>query len=163
MSIKVALSTVSDKGAAGQRVDESGPIMAKMLSGIAEITLSLIIPDEREIIEAELKKIADNNEADIILTSGGTGFAPRDVTPEATCAVCSRMAPGIPEAMRSKSLEITSRAMLSRAAAGIRGKTLIVNMPGSPKAVSECMEVIIPVLGHAVELLRGDSGDCARV
>ncbi len=105
--------------------------------------------------------MADIVGVDLILTTGGTGFSPRDITPEATLSVIDREAPGIPEAMRLKSLQITPKAMLSRAVAGLRGKTLIINLPGSPKAVSECIEVIVPVLPHAIEILRGDTGECA--
>lgn len=121
-----------------------------------------MLPDERNQIAATLMKLCDDNEADVVFTSGGTGFTPRDVTPEATMDVVERLVPGIPEAIRAHSMRITNRAMLSRGTAGLRGRTLIINLPGSPKAVRECMEVILPVLSHAVETLRGVSGDCAR-
>jgi molybdenum cofactor synthesis domain-containing protein len=162
MDIRVALITVSDKGYAGTREDKSGPKMEELLQGVAEVVYKTIIPDERDLISKELAYISDENIADIILTSGGTGFAPRDVTPEATMDVIERNAPGIPEAMRAYSLQKTNRGMLSRAAAGIRKETLIINMPGSPKAVSECMEVILPVFEHAVQTLRGESYECGR-
>ena len=163
MDIKIALITMSDKGYEGTREDKSGPMMEKLLKGQAIIVYKTIIPDERDIISKELARIADNGLVDIILTSGGTGFAPRDVTPEATMDIVERNVPGIPEAIRAYSMQKTNRAMLSRAVAGIRKKTLIINMPGSPKAVSECMEVIIPILEHAVKTLRGETSECARV
>ncbi|NJD03579.1 MAG: MogA/MoaB family molybdenum cofactor biosynthesis protein [Ruminiclostridium sp.] len=161
--IKAGILTASDKGYAGQRIDKSGKVIADMLEGIdAKVVEYVIVPDEREVIGSNLKRMADELEVDLVLTTGGTGFSPRDVTPEATLDVIHRQVPGIPEAMRQKSLEITPRAMLSRAVAGIRNKTLIVNLPGSPKGVKECLEVILPVLPHAVEILKGNSGDCAR-
>ncbi|MBU3109976.1 MogA/MoaB family molybdenum cofactor biosynthesis protein [Clostridium lacusfryxellense] len=163
MDIKIALITMSDKGYNGTREDKSGPMMESLLKGQAEIVYKTIVPDERDIISKELSRIADNGLADIILTSGGTGFAPRDVTPEATMDIIERNVPGIPEAMRAYSMQKTNRAMLSRAVAGIRKKTLIINMPGSPKAVSECMEVILPILEHAVKTMRGETNECARV
>jgi molybdenum cofactor synthesis domain-containing protein len=160
--IRAAIVILSDKGFAGQREDLSGPALRELLEGHAEITTQLLLPDDRDQIAAALVKLCDENVADVVLTSGGTGFTPRDVTPEATLDVVERLAPGIPEAMRAHSMRITNRAMLSRAAAGIRGRTLIINLPGSPKAVRECMEIVLPVLPHAVETLRGESGDCAR-
>ena len=160
--IRAAIVILSDKGFAGQREDLSGPALRELLDGHAEITAQLLLPDDRDQIAAALMKLCDENVADVVLTSGGTGFTPRDVTPEATLDVVERLAPGIPEAMRAHSMRITNRAMLSRAAAGIRGRTLIINLPGSPKAVRECMEIVLPVLPHAVETLRGVSGDCAR-
>lgn len=160
--IRAAIVILSDKGFAGQREDLSGPALRELLEGHAEITAQLLLPDDRDQIAAALVKLCDENVADVVLTSGGTGFTPRDVTPEATLDVVERLAPGIPEAMRAHSMRITNRAMLSRAAAGIRGRTLIINLPGSPKAVRECMEIVLPVLPHAVETLRGESGDCAR-
>ncbi len=160
--IRAAIVILSDKGFAGQREDLSGPALRELLDGQAEITAQLLLPDDRDQIAAALMKLCDENVADVVLTSGGTGFTPRDVTPEATLDVVERLAPGIPEAMRAHSMRITNRAMLSRAAAGIRGRTLIINLPGSPKAVRECMEIVLPVLPHAVETLRGVSGDCAR-
>ena len=158
----IAILTLSDKCSRGERQDESGKAIASLLSGIAEVRSYVIIPDERALISAQLRRLCDDDPVDVILTTGGTGFAPRDVTPEATLDVVERLAPGLPEAMRANSLKFTDRAMLSRAVAGIRRKTLIVNLPGSPKAVRECLEVILPVLGHAVELLSGAGGECAR-
>jgi molybdopterin adenylyltransferase len=160
--IRVAIITVSDKGSQGLREDKSGPALVAALSGHAQIFHESILPDEKDMIKKELSKLADSGNVDIVLTTGGTGLAPRDVTPEATLAVVERLVPGIPEAMRQASLKITDRAMLSRAIAGIRRKTLIVNLPGSPKAAVECLEVFLPVMAHAVETLRGDAYECAR-
>jgi molybdopterin adenylyltransferase len=161
--IRVALLTASDKGAAGQRNDESGSVLREMLeAGGAEVVDYMVVPDDRLTISAQLIRMADQAGADLILTTGGTGFSPRDITPEATLDVIDRQVPGIPEAMRSKSLAITDTAMLSRAVAGIRKQTLIVNLPGSPKAVRECLEVILPVLPHAIQILKGQTGECAR-
>lgn len=160
--IKVGISTASDKGAAEQRIDESGKVIMNTLDRIdASMADYVIVPDDKETIAANLIRTADIVGVNLILTTGGTGFSPRDITPEATLSVIDREAPGIPEAMRLKSLQITPKAMLSRAVAGLRGKTLIINLPGSPKAVSECLEVIVPVLPHAIEILRGDTGECA--
>lgn len=131
-----------------------------MLKDLGEEFHYLVVPDEREDIEKALIKSADEIKADVIFTTGGTGFAPRDVTPEATEAVTERKVPGIPEAIRYESLKITKNAMLSRAAAGIRGKSLIINLPGSPKAVKESLEIVIPVLPHAVKTLSGNTQNC---
>jgi len=161
--IRVGVLTASDKGFAGERTDESGKVIIAMIEQIdARIVGYSIVPDERRDISEYLKNLADELKADLILTTGGTGFSPRDITPEATLDVIDRQVPGIPEAIRAKSLEITPKAMLSRAIAGIRGKTLIVNLPGSPKAVRESLEVILPVLPHAIEILTGQGGECAR-
>lgn len=159
--IRAAILILSDKGFRGEREDKSGPTLKEMLAGHAEVVSVTLLPDEKEEIAAYLRNVCDTGEADVIFTSGGTGFAPRDVTPEATLSVVERLAPGIPEAMRAYSMQKTNRAMLSRAVAGMRGRTLIVNLPGSPKAVTECMEVVLPVLAHAVETLRGDTYECA--
>ncbi len=159
---RIAVLTISDRGAAGLREDQSGPLLVSQLASLGQVVETLIIPDERREIESQLCWLADEQQIDLILTSGGTGLAPRDVTPEATLAVIDRLVPGMPEAMRASSLQKTSRAMLSRAVAGIRGRTLIVNMPGSPRAVSECLAVILPVLPHALEILTGQGGECAR-
>ncbi|MEL7608978.1 MAG: molybdenum cofactor synthesis domain-containing protein [Bacillota bacterium] len=159
--ITAAVLVASDKGHRGEREDLSGPELKKLLEGHALVLEIVVLPDERGRIAEYLKKTADSGLVDLILTSGGTGFAPRDVTPEATMDAVERLAPGIPEAMRAKSLEITNRAMLSRAVAGIRGRTLIVNMPGSPRAVRECMEVFLPVLEHAIKTVRGETFECA--
>ena len=160
---KAAVLTVSDKGYAGQREDLGGPLVARSLADAGyEVVAKEIVPDQQELIAKALIAWADETGADLIVTTGGTGFSPRDVTPEATMAVCSRLAPGIAEAMRAQSMKITPMAMLSRAAAGIRGRTLIVNLPGSPKAAGECLAVILPALGHGLAVLRGEAGDCAR-
>lgn len=161
---RVAVLTVSDKGARGERKDASGPAIAEAVSraSLGDIVEHRIVPDELEVIAAELRRLADDAGVDLVLTTGGTGFSPRDVTPEATLAVIDRSVPGIPEAMRAASMAKTPHAMLSRAAAGIRGRTLIINMPGSPRACEECLEVIMPVLPHALEILTGRGGECAR-
>lgn len=154
--------TVSDKCSRGERVDASGPLAAKMLADAGyEVICAAQVPDEQPLIEAEICRHADVLGAHLILTSGGTGFAQRDVTPEATLAVCQRMAPGIPEAMRAACRSITNRAMLSRARAGIRGQSLIVNLPGSPKAVAENLAPVLPSLWHGLEMLTGSANECA--
>jgi len=155
--MRVAILTISDRAAAGTREDSSGEnIREIVLAQGWEVSRRAIIPDDFDTIRATLASWADEGGAHVILTTGGTGFAPRDVTPEATRAVIEREAPGLPEAMRAASLSVTKHAMLSRQAAGIRGQTLIVNLPGNPKAVRELLDVILPVLPHAVELLQGD-------
>ena len=155
-----AVLTVSDRSACGERPDESGPVAAALLAAAGyQVASQSVVPDERGEIEAALAALAEAGTA-LVVTTGGTGFSPRDVTPEATAAVCQRMVPGIPEAMRLASLAVTPRAMLSRAAAGIRDRTLIVNLPGSPKAVRENLEAVLPALRHGLEVLRGASTDC---
>jgi molybdenum cofactor synthesis domain-containing protein len=129
----------------------------------AQISDYAVVPDEKEIIAEKLAQWSDKGKTDIILTTGGTGLSPRDVTPEATLSVVERLVPGISEAMRIESLKKTSRAMLSRAVAGTRKKTLIINLPGSPKAVRECLEVVLPVLPHAVEIIKGEVGECGFI
>lgn len=156
----IGIITASDKGARGERQDVSGKTIATMLAGLGEIRHYVVVPDEREILSQEIANMVDNLQVDLVLTTGGTGLGPRDVTPEATLAVIDRQVPGIPEAMRAKSLEITSRAMLSRAIAGIRGRTLIINLPGSPKGVKECLEVVLPALEHGLAILKGEAGEC---
>ena len=158
----VAVITVSDKGSAGEREDLGGLLVREIMecAGFG-VVYTAIVPDDRKLIEGELIKCADELDIALVLTTGGTGFSQRDVTPEATIAVCERMTPGIPEAMRAESLKITNRAVLARQQAGIRGKTLIVNLPGSPKAVRENLDVILPALDHGIEVLRGGSADCA--
>lgn len=161
--MKIAVLTVSDKGSHGQRADTSGLAIRRMLEPLgAEVVAADIVPDERDLISAKLRHYADKLGCDLVLTTGGTGFSPRDVTPEATLDVIERAAPGIPEAMRAKSLAKTPMAMISRAVSGIRGRTLIINLPGSERAVSECLEVVIPVLKHAAEVLRGQGGECGH-
>lgn len=160
---RVAIITSSDSGYAGEREDKSGPVIAEIVKNNGyEVSFMKVLPDEREILSNEMKRIADEDVADIILTTGGTGFSPRDVMPEATMDIVERGVPGIPEAMRAYSMQFTKRAMLSRAAAGIRKGTLIVNMPGSPKAVTECLEYIISELDHALGILKGTAKNCAR-
>ncbi len=156
MEINVGILTVSDKGSQGLRQDKSGEVIREYLSGIAAAVVKYeIVPDEREVISGKLIEWADGGKLDIVFTNGGTGLSRRDVTPEATLAVIEKNVPGIAEAMRAKSLAITPMAMLSRAEAGLRGQCLIVNLPGSPKAVKECLEAILPALPHAVEIIKG--------
>lgn len=157
----IGIVIVSDKGSKGERIDESGPVVEEILKPLGGIVKKYsIVPDEKEKIEAILLKMADSLHLDLILTSGGTGFSVRDNTPEATLKVIERIVPGIPEAMRAESLKITPKAMLSRAVAGIRKKSLIINLPGSPKGVRECLDIIIPALEHGIEILRGDASEC---
>jgi len=157
----VGILTISDKGAGGERQDKSGETIREILSGTGVRIVSYdIIPDEKELIIKKLIKWADEGELDVVMTTGGTGLTPRDVTPEATLAVVDKIVPGFAEAMRAESLKKTPHAMLSRAVVGTRGKCLIVNLPGSPKAVRECLQVILPALPHAVETLKGQAGEC---
>ncbi|MGI6248838.1 MAG: MogA/MoaB family molybdenum cofactor biosynthesis protein [Acutalibacteraceae bacterium] len=160
--LKAAVLCISDSGFAGEREDNSGPLIEEQLKGRAQVVLYECLPDDKERIMQKLGEICDLNKADIIFTTGGTGISPRDVTPEATLAVVERIIPGIAEAMRQKSLEITPRAMLSRAVAGVRGKTLIINLPGSPKAVTENLSTVLPVLEHAADLINARVKNCAR-
>lgn len=161
--IRVGIITVSDRSSRGEREDLSGPEIRRWAERMGHtVEAESIVPDERERIQAELIAYASRG-IDLILTTGGTGFAPRDVTPEATLEVIDRAAPGFAEAMRHRSLAITPHAMLSRAVAGIRGASMIVNLPGSPKAVRENLEVIEKAVPHAVELLRGRVGDCGTL
>lgn len=159
--ISVAILTLSDKGSKGERQDLSGPAIGEMLKGIgAEIKHYEILPDEKEMIKEKL--IEFSPKVDLILTTGGTGLSPRDVTPDATREVIDKEIPGIAEIMRSEGMKKTRRSMLSRAVAGVREQTLIVNLPGSPKAVKENLEVVLDILSHAIEKIKGDSSDCAR-
>jgi len=151
---RFGIVTISDTASRGEREDVSGRTIREMLAPLGEIAEERIIPDDYATIESTLRAMADAGLA-FIATTGGTGLGPRDVTPEATEAIIERRAPGIAEAMRARSLEKTPMAMLSRAAAGIRGRTLIVNLPGSPRAVRECLEVLLPILPHALEILEG--------
>ena len=159
---QIAILTASDKGSAGLREDRSGPVIAQALCTVGQIAATALVPDDRTAIADQLRLWADLGGIDLILTTGGTGLSPRDITPEATLDVVERLVPGIPEAMRAYSLTLTNRAMLSRAVAGTRGHTLIINLPGSPRAVSECLEVIVPVLPHALGILTTREGECAR-
>ncbi|MDL2266359.1 MOSC domain-containing protein [Desulfovibrio sp. OttesenSCG-928-G15] len=159
---RAAVLTISDKGFAGERVDESGAQARRILEEKGyQVVHTAILPDEQHIIAKELRALADNDKADLILTSGGTGFSPRDITPEATLAVGERQCPGIAEAMRAMSMEKTKRAMLTRGVAVIRGSTLIINLPGSPRAVRECLECVIDQLGHGLDILTGADSECA--
>ncbi|HEX9779411.1 MAG TPA: MogA/MoaB family molybdenum cofactor biosynthesis protein [Geopsychrobacteraceae bacterium] len=159
---RAAILTLSDKGARGERVDESGPALAAWLAERQVTTVhSLIIPDEFEQITQTLSDWADRDIADLILTTGGTGLSPRDVTPEATTQIVDRLIPGLGELMRLESLKVTPMAALSRAVAGIRHRSLIVNLPGSPKAALENLQAIWPAIGHGIDKLRGDQQDCA--
>ena len=157
MSVKVAILTISDRSSAGEREDRSGPVLREAVQNAGfKSTLSSVIPDDIEEIVSTLSAWADSGEHNVILTTGGTGFTPRDVTPEATRLVIDRDAPGLAEAMRMGSLQITPHAMLSRAEAGIRKSTLIINLPGSPKAALENFRIVLPVLPHAVQMLEDD-------
>ncbi|HEX9069220.1 MAG TPA: MogA/MoaB family molybdenum cofactor biosynthesis protein [Ktedonobacterales bacterium] len=153
---KVGVLTISTKGAAGEREDASGDLLVASLAEHAEVVARGIVPDDKARIEQALRQWADDLRLPLILTTGGTGLSPTDVTPEATRTVISREAPGIAEAMRAASLRQTPMGMLSRGIAGVREQTLIINLPGSPKAVRECLEVVLPVLAHAVELVTGE-------
>jgi molybdenum cofactor synthesis domain-containing protein len=154
--------TVSDKGSQGKREDKSGPAIAEMLAGAAiDIKHTLIIPDEVDQIQKAIIQFADVEKLDVILTTGGTGVSPRDLTPDATLKVIDKEVPGMAEAMRYASMKITPHAMISRAVAGIRGRSLIINLPGSPKGAKENLAAVLPALQHAIEKIRGDDGDCA--
>ncbi len=163
MSRTAAVITISDKGSRGERTDTSGPALRAILKEAGwEVVHTAVLPDEGDQIRAELIRCADERKVDLVLTTGGTGFSPRDVTPEATLAVVERSTPGIPEAMRAESMKITSRGCLSRSAAGIRGRTLIVNLPGSEKAARENLLAVLDPIGHGVDMLLSDgSADCA--
>ncbi|MFA4828528.1 MAG: MogA/MoaB family molybdenum cofactor biosynthesis protein [Thermodesulfovibrionales bacterium] len=159
--ITVAIITLSDKGSKGEREDLSGSAIKKMLKQIgAAVEHYDVLPDEKDLIKKKLMEYSDK--VDLILTTGGTGLSPRDVTPEATLEVIDREVPGIAEAMRVEGLKKTKRAMLSRAVAGVRGRTLIINLPGSPKAVKENLDVIMDVIPHAIEKIKGDTTECGR-
>jgi molybdenum cofactor synthesis domain-containing protein len=160
---KVGIITASDKGAIGEREDISGKTIREVVEKKGyKVEKAIILPDEEETLLKEIIYMADELKVDLILTTGGTGFSKRDVTPEATMKACDRMANGIAEAMRYYSLSITPRAMLSRAVSGIRGETLIVNLPGSPKAVRESLEYAVDSIHHGLEILTGKTSECAR-
>lgn len=155
--VRVGILTVSDRSSRGERPDASGPALQQQVSELGwQVVKTDIVPDDRATLKEILTRWSDDGSLDVILTTGGTGFTPRDVTPEATLAVVDRLAPGLAEAMRAASLQITPHAMLSRAVAGIRGQTLVVNLPGSPKAARENLAVIQSVIPHAVQLLQND-------
>ncbi len=159
--IKTAVITLSDKGSRGERDDESGRILVQKLRDAGfEIAFYEVIPDERDLLKDRLVSLSER--VDLIITNGGTGLSPRDITPDVTLEVIEKEVPGIPEAMRSRGLEKTPRAMLSRGVAGIRGRCLIINLPGSPRAVMENLDVILDVIPHAVEKIKGSEEDCAR-
>lgn len=160
---KTAIITLSDKGFAGQRQDTSGPLIKVMIEAAGYETVSMgILPDEQQMLEKKLISLCDEEMVDLVLTTGGTGFAKRDCTPEATLAVAEKNAPGISEAMRYASINITPRAMLSRGVSVIRGETLIINLPGSPKAVKENLEYILPTLEHGLSILKGTAAECGK-
>lgn len=159
--LKIGIITASDKGSKGEREDLSAAVIKDQVSDLGEIAAYEIVPDEKELLQAKLIEFADELDLDLIFTTGGTGFAPRDVTPEATMAVIDRFVPGIGEAMRYESLKVTPQGMLSRGIAGIRNKTLIINLPGSPKAVKECLQAIKPALPHGMDILLGKAHECA--
>lgn len=161
--LRAAVITLSDKGSIGERVDTSGPRAAELLTQAGyEVVEQVLLPDMQAKIERELKRLADSRQVDLIITTGGTGMAPRDVTPEATLAVATRNVPGIAEAIRAGSMAITKRAMLSRGVSVLRNNTLIVNLPGSKKAVEEALEMVLPTLEHGIRLAKGTDGECGR-
>ena len=160
--LRAAILTASDSGYAGEREDVSGPTIRKILEENGyQVVHTILLPDDREMLAQEMSRIADEGVAELLVTTGGTGFSPRDCMPEATMDITERAVPGIPEAIRAYSMTITPRAMLSRAAAGIRKYTLIINLPGSPKAVKESLEYILPSLEHGLEILTGTASNCA--
>ncbi|MBO7699747.1 MAG: MogA/MoaB family molybdenum cofactor biosynthesis protein [Eubacteriaceae bacterium] len=161
---RVYVITSSDSASRGEREDLSGPEIKRMLEefGGYEVVGSAVLPDDRDVLANEMMRVADEKAADLILTTGGTGFSQRDNMPEATMDACTRMVPGIAEAMRAYSMTKTPRGMLSRAASGIRGFTLIINLPGSVKAVRECLECVLPALDHGLDILRGDAAMCGE-
>ncbi|MHC1743822.1 MAG: molybdenum cofactor biosynthesis protein B [Syntrophobacteraceae bacterium] len=159
----VAIVTVSDRGSRGEREDSSGQALAERMEGLGyEIVYRIVVADEIPEVTAALRHCADKRNVALILTTGGTGVSPRDVTPDATVASVDRLIPGMAEAMRAASLQKTPHAMISRAVVGIRGATLIVNLPGSPKGAMENLEVILPALPHAIDKIQGDPSECAQ-
>jgi molybdenum cofactor synthesis domain-containing protein len=160
--MRAGVITLSDRRSRGEGEDLSGREVVKMLEGIGiAVTCTVVIPDERRLIEETLIDYADRRDLDLVVTTGGTGVSPRDVTPDATLAVIHREVPGMAEAMRREGAAVTPHAMISRAVAGVRGQTLIINLPGSPKGVRENLAVVLPALRHAIEKIRGDESDCA--
>lgn len=159
----VGIITASDKASRGERIDESGKMIENIMAGTGfEVTHKVIVEDDKEKLKEAMIHMSDELGISLIFTTGGTGFSPRDITPEATIEVSDRLAPGISEAIRNYSMTITKRAMLSRATSAIRNKTLIINLPGSPKAVKESLEFIVPVLKHGLDILCENDGECAR-
>lgn len=159
---KIGIVTMSDKGSQGLREDTGGATIRQMVGDLGTVEQYRIVPDDPEVIKEALVEFADVHRLDLILTTGGTGLGPRDHTPEATLAVIDRQVPGIAEAIRAASLQKTPKAMLSRAVSGTRGRTLIINLPGSVKGVRECLEVVLPVLPHGLEILSGKGGECGQ-
>ncbi|MCL5779768.1 MAG: MogA/MoaB family molybdenum cofactor biosynthesis protein [Firmicutes bacterium] len=159
---KIGIVTMSDKGSQGLREDTSGATIRQMVGDLGTVEQYRVVPDDPEVIKEALVEFADVHRLDLILTTGGTGLGPRDHTPEATLAVIDRQVPGIAEAIRAASLQKTPKAMLSRAVSGTRGSTLIINLPGSVKGVRECLEVVLPVLPHGLEILSGKGGECGQ-
>jgi molybdopterin adenylyltransferase len=162
MTWRAAVITVSDKGSRGERVDLSGPAVAQMLSAIFEVTESVIVPDEIPEIAEAITRLIDYKKNDLVVTTGGTGIAKRDVTPEATQAVIQKTLPGFAEIMRSESYKLTPNAVISRAICGIRNDSLVLNLPGSPRAATECLSFVLGALEHTIKKLKGDPADCAR-
>jgi molybdenum cofactor synthesis domain-containing protein len=160
--INIGIITASDKGYHGEREDTSGQTIKTMLGNLGRVKNYCIVPDDKDAISEAIIRMADELNIDLVLTTGGTGLGPRDVTPEATLAVIDRLVPGIPEIIRVKSQEYTPRAMLSRAVAGLRGSTLIINLPGSQKGVAECLKIILPALEHGILDMKGEAGECGR-
>ncbi len=164
MVFSVAIITISDKGARGERDDQSGPAIEELITPLpAQVNCYRVIPDETKTISDTIKECSDKLHCDLIITTGGTGVGPRDVTPEATRAVIEREIPGMAEVMRIEGLKKTPHAMISRAVVGTRGQSLIINLPGSPKAVKENLLVLLPALSHTISKIKGDEADCARI
>lgn len=160
MKYTVAIITISDKGSQGERQDKSGPSIAQMLKGSYNIADMLIVPDEADIISDAIKKLIDKKGIDLVITTGGTGLSRRDVTPDATKMVIEKELPGFAEIMRIESYKITPHGIISRGICGIRGESIIINLPGSPKAATECLSFITAALPHALDKLKGDTADC---